>query len=174
MSMITKVQLQGVSGILDDNKVNELRPFLPYYYRNYNWNLLYQLSRDGTSYTTFYKLTEKAKPVVLLIRTDQKEIIGAYISCGLQFSTRYYGNGEIFVFRFNPRIEVFKWSVGKNQYFVCSSKSDISIGGGKSTAIWIDGNFLNAVSEACPTFDSPQLTKKSTFKVLDIEVWKIG
>lgn len=175
LSVLPRIELiHGNSAILNEREIGELRFNFPYRSRNSDWSLLYKLSRDGSSYTTLYHLTEKAAPVVLLIQTNAGEKIGAYISSGLKFSTRYYGNGEIFVFRFNPRAEVFKWSPGRNQYFVCSSQTDISIGGGGHSAIWIDGKLMNAVSEPCPTFNSPQLTKNSRFLCYDIEVWKIG
>lgn len=175
LSVLPRIELiQGTSAILNEREIDELRYNFPYRCRNSDWSLLYKLSRDGSSYTTLYHLTEKASPVVLLIQTNAGEKIGAYISSGLKFSKRYYGNGEIFVFRFTPKLEVFRWAHGSNQYFVSSSKDDISIGGGGHSAIWIDGRLMNAVSEPCPTFNSPQLTKDSHFLCYDIEVWRIG
>ncbi|OHS96366.1 hypothetical protein TRFO_10043 [Tritrichomonas foetus] len=177
LSELPKIlQHQGCSEILSDREIDDLRAHFPYRFKNLDWNLLYQLSRDGASYTSFFNNTEKAMPVVLLIKTDKNEIIGAFISCGLKFSKRYYGNGDIFVFRFgvNPKCEVFKWNEGTNQFFVSSSKTDISVGGGGASAIWIDGNLLNAISEPCPTFHSPQLTSETQFQCNEIEVWRIG
>ena len=171
-SFTSKIQLLPCESlVINDFEVNDLRSQMPYRYRNCNWNLLYQLSKHGTSYRTFFNCTEKAMPVVLLIKTDNGDKIGAYISSGLKFSKRYYGTGETFVFRFNPKCESFKWSEGSNQFFVTSTSTEIGLGGGGSSAIWIDGDLFNGISEPCSTFNSPQLTKEYRFKCIEIEVW---
>ncbi|OHS98756.1 TLD family protein [Tritrichomonas foetus] len=172
---LSQVQIVGdPSTILTQSDIDNVRANMPYRFRNMQWKLLYRLSVDGASYTTFFRRTEKASPVVLLLQTDIGENIGSYISCGLKFSRHYYGNGEVFIFRTSPKFEVYKWSIANNEYFVSSTQTEISIGGGGSSAIWIDGKLLSAISEPCPTFGSPCLTKTSNFKIIDLEIWKIG
>ena len=164
----------GPSTILNPQIYEGIRASLPFKYRNAEWKLLYRLSVDGASYLTFYRKTEKESPVVLVIKTNSNDIIGAFISSGLKFSRYYYGTGETFVFRTHPKYEAFKWAISNNDYFVSSTQTEISIGGGGSSAIWIDGGLLDAYSDPCSTFNSPTLTKTNHFKINDIEVWKIG
>ena len=72
-----------------------------------------------------------------------------------------------------PQFHAYKWQ-NSNEYFISSSKDEISIGGGGAAAIWINGDFLHAFSEPCPTFGSPVLTQTSNFKILDVEVWLLS
>ncbi|KAH0794002.1 TLD family protein [Histomonas meleagridis] len=164
----------GVSNVLTEDEICKIRCVLPSRFRSLNWKLLFQLSRDGSSYTSFYSSTHGYQPLVMIISNQYGDKIGAYISKGLKMSKQYYGSGETFVFRYNPDFEYFPWKeTHSNQYFVSSSSKNVGIGGGGTSAIWIDGNLLNAFSEACSTFNSPSLTKQVKFKVRELEVWTI-
>jgi len=167
------IKMNGETKILSAEDISKIRHSLPIRVRNQNWSLLFQLSRDGSSYSTFYELTAEAQPVLLVLTTHKGEKIGAYVSLGFKISRNFYGSGETFVFRFIPKFEVYKWAES-NKYFTTCTKEEISIGGGQASAIWIDGTFLRAFSEGCPTFNSPGLTSEPQFSVVDLEVWKIG
>jgi hypothetical protein len=41
----------------------------------------------------------------------------------------YYGNGESFMFSLLPDVNFYHWT-GKNQFFQCSRRDFISVGGG--------------------------------------------
>lgn len=166
------IKLIGTSKILRQEDITHIRTNFPFYFRGHDWKLLYQLSSDGSSYLSFFEKCQNASPVVFSIITDAGERIGAYVSCGFKVSRNYYGSGETFVFRCQPEFQFYRWQ-SSNKYFVSSSKDEIAIGGGGASAIWIDGNFLHAFSESCPTFGSPSLTSTPNFKILDIEVWNI-
>ena len=165
----------GTSRILGFSDVSRIRSGLPIRFKYASWLLLFQLSRDGKSYTTFYDKTQRHEPLVLVIRTADGDKLGAYVSNGLKMSRRYYGSGETFVFHFNPEYHDYHWSVTNgNQYFVASSREEIALGGGGSSAIWLDGEFRTGVSEPCKTYNSPALASKTRFEVLEVEVWVIG
>lgn len=160
----------GMSNILSDDDILKLRRAVPHRYVNHNWTLLYQISRDGCSYRTFYMKTERKSPVLFALKSDTNERFGAYISTGFKLSKNYYGSGETFIFKLDPTFQPFKWSEA-NQYFISTSENEIAIGGGGASAIWIDGHLFKAFSEPCPTFGSPSLTSKIDFKIIDLEVW---
>ena len=80
----------------------------------------------------------------MILKNQYGDKIGAFIPQQLKKSREYYGTGETFVFRFTPSFEFFGWNKDSNQYFISSSSQEISIGGGGSSAIWIDGDLLNA------------------------------
>ena len=170
---IKPIRLEGESKILTEADASLIRPSLPYQYRNATWKLLFQLSTHGCSYISFYEKCMNHSPVILVILTDKKDRIGAYSSKPFKISKSFYGNGETFVFTFTPQFHAYKWQ-NTNQYFISSSKNDISIGGGGTAAIWMDGTFNHAFSEACTTFNSPILTQSSHFKILDVEVWLLS
>ena len=170
---LRKITLIGTSAFLTDDIISNIRNNLPYHFRTYNWELLYQLSTHGASYSTFFEKCLNTGPVVFLLLTDKSEVIGSFISSGFKKSNNYYGTGETFVFSCQPEFKAYKWQ-NSNQYFVSTSKDEIAIGGGGSSAIWLDGHLLNAYSEPCSTFSSPSLTSSYYFKISNIEVWKIG
>lgn len=163
----------GESSILKEEDVINVRKYVPIRYRSLDWDLLYKLSKDGCSYTTFYKKTEEEEQIIFLLKTSLGERIGAYLPSSLKPSTEYYGSGDSFVFQLDPAFAIYKWSK-LNQFFVSSTREEFSIGGGGHAAIWIDGYFNKAFSEECETFKSPKLTKKSHFTISEVEVWKIG
>ncbi|OHT12171.1 TLD family protein [Tritrichomonas foetus] len=176
MIFLPKIEfLNGKSDIFSPTDIFNLRKKLPRRYQNSNWSLLYKMSIDGSSVATLFSKTEKQKPLLLFIKTNKNEVIGSFISAGFTIGDNYNGSGETFVFSLQPTFDAYMWnSVGSNNFFVSASKTDIRIGGGGATAIYIDGNMLKAVSEPCPTFGSPSLTSDPHFKVYDLEIWKVA
>lgn len=170
---LREINIVGTNKILSKEEMEPIRCCVPYLHMNSGWKLLFQLSRDGSTYLSFFEKTRNISPVILILLTDKHEKIGAYISKGLKVQRNFYGNGETFVFKYNPQFEVFRWH-NANQYFVSSSKDELAIGGGGATAIWIDSCFLSGMSEACPTFNSPSLTSTPSFKIIDCEVWQLS
>jgi hypothetical protein len=170
------VPLLGVtSAVFDDIRV--IQANLPARVRGRPWQLVYQLSTHGCTYTALCGATARADAVVIGVLTTAGDRIGAFLPLGLRPSARYYGSGETFVFRTTPRVEVFRWAQDSddgNSYFVATTMEDIAIGGGGAPAIWIGRNFVAGFSDTCPTFKSPQLTAQREFKIVDIEVWKVG
>ena len=78
--------------------------------------LIYSSNEHGISLTTFYTRSEKYEPTILLIKTTEGEVFGAY--CSSTWATRnlkddkgrrqhYFGTGETFLFTFaydgNPK-----------------------------------------------------------------------
>lgn len=168
------INIVGQNTILSNDYINQLRRELPKRYRNNDWKILYQMNVDGCAYSTFFEKTEKYEPIILVLKTNSNEIIGAFASRGLKKSKNYYGSGESFIFKFNEgELVAFHWSK-RNDYFVTSSKSEIVIGGGDgSSAIWIDGELDHAMSDPCYTFDSPQLTANKSFRLYNMEAWSL-
>jgi hypothetical protein len=162
----------GFSEFLCESEVNSIRNSLPYRFRNSNWRLCFQLSRDGTAYQTIFEKTEKAMPLVLFILTNTQEKVGSYLSMGLHKSRGYFGTGESFVFKLSPKCEVYR-ATRANEYFISTGDNELVIGGGGSCALWIDGNLLAAASGPCSTFGSPPLTTNEKFDIVNLEVWAV-
>ena len=115
--------------------------------------LLYTTEEHGSSLTTFYQRTEKHWPTLLLVRTTNDHVFGAYCSTALeernikdQFGHRqtYFGTGETFVFSLKPTVAKHQW-VGitqqqenkelghvehSSELFIHADNDMISIGGG--------------------------------------------
>ena len=163
----------GESLIIDSVDIFALRRELPYRYRSYSWKRIFILSQDGTSYSTLYEKTDGSKSCVMILKTSDGSRLGCFLPQGLKNCERAYGNGDTFVFNFNPDLKVYKWSRA-NDSFTASTKSDILIGAGGGSAIWIDKFMHRGSSTMCETFDSPPLAKKSPFYIMDIEVWDLS
>lgn len=163
----------GTSKILQDDDIQLLRASFPPRYHNLNWHLLFQLSRDGCLYSSFYKQVHKQTPIILLLKNNFSDRYGVYSPSGFQPSSdQYYGTGETFIFRLTPKFECFRWTKA-NSFFINCSDNEIAIGGGSNAAIWIGESFLLSFSDTCETFASPTLTTKSKSKIFNVEAWKL-
>lgn len=82
--------------------------------------LLFSSLQHGYSLARFYFQCEGHEPTVLLVKTTQKEVCGAYLStdwaerskCGAKLS--FFGTGECFVFRLQPEVQRYEWVVIKH------------------------------------------------------------
>ncbi|NXU49909.1 TBC24 protein, partial [Turnix velox] len=77
--------------------------------------LLFSTSEDGYSLQRFYTCCEGYEPTVLLIKTTEGEVCGAFLSS--DWSERkesggtsgFFGTGECFVFTVRPETERYEW-----------------------------------------------------------------
>ena len=167
--------LTGTPKIINQPEIEAVRLFMPIRFRNMSWKLLYQTSVDGVSLKTIYKKCEKKAPLVLLIKTDKRVRMGAFLTEGLANKRSYYGTGEMFVFHFAPLFIGYKWSQ-KNKLFMASSLTDIAIGQseGGGSAIYIGNHLEYGYSSACETFDSPPLAGLKQFHINEMELWHLS
>jgi hypothetical protein len=173
---VSEIEIVGESRIMERTDAIQIQGNMPPRFRGATWRLMFQLSTHGCSYSTLYEQTEKQEPLMLLVLTDGDERIGAFLPHGLKRSRRYYGTGETFVVRFRPKLDVFRWAQGpdSNEFFVASSTEELTVGGGGGAAIWMGDAMGAGRSDECKTFGSPRLTRGASFRVVDVEVWKIG
>ena len=80
------------------------------------WKLLFTISKDGVSFSTFYKNTRDRDNTVLLIRDDTGKVFGAYLCEQWRPGMHFYGLGESFVFSFDKdgKVYVSRYS-GENE-----------------------------------------------------------
>jgi len=167
-------KLDGVSSIVDMAYIESLRYAFPIRFKYLPWKLLFSMSKEGVSLDTLFSRTKDHLPLVMILLTDDKTQIGAFLPIGFKKTRGFYGTGETFVFRFNPLLDVYKWS-RKNEFFTASSTNEISIGNSSQggAAIYISEAMMNGFSDLCDTFDSPCLTTKSHFRIINLEVWHV-
>jgi hypothetical protein len=173
--LLPPIAIVGETKILTTAEISQIRAKMPRRFLHRKWELLWQLSSDGCSLASMYRKLSKVEPAVLVLKTDSNEVVGAYLSDGIQNSKRYYGSGETFVFVCSPQLQSYHWQGTRaNSFFISSAADGIAIGGGGTAAIWIGVDMLDGYSEPCATFGSQQLTKHSAFKIVDLEVWAIA
>ncbi|XP_054249772.1 TBC1 domain family member 24-like isoform X2 [Indicator indicator] len=77
--------------------------------------LLFSTSEDGCSLQRFYTCCEGYEPTVLLLKTTEGEVCGAFLSSDWSerkksgATSGFFGTGECFVFTVRPRTERYEW-----------------------------------------------------------------
>ncbi|XP_049708121.1 GTPase-activating protein skywalker isoform X1 [Helicoverpa armigera] len=194
------------SQILDQSEVRtELREkaietlftlwsWLPVRITMYQPVLLYTTEEHGCSLTTFYVRVEHHEPTLLMIKTCNNEVFGAY--CSTRWFERnqkdergnrqaYFGTGETFLFSLYPERAKYPWvgcttgADGKgeervahgSELFMAADSKMITIGGGDGQAIWMDENIRFGKTDRCSTFNNPPLCPSGDFEIRVLEVY---
>ncbi|XP_074600183.1 GTPase-activating protein skywalker-like [Brevipalpus obovatus] len=143
----------------------------------------------GSSLQTFFIRNEGVEQSILLIKTVNNEIFGAFCSAPWFDRSRgimrgqYFGTGESFLFSLKPKVRYYPW-VGKHEYlkdpnknippscqlFMAATSKMITIGAGGGMGIWLDENFTSGKTERCDTFDNEPLCSSREFTCETVEV----
>lgn len=168
------IVLNGKSRVITKKIAEEIHECLPRRLSHATkYALLYQMSRDGCSYDTMYKKIGKPDPIIFIIKTSTNEKFGAFFSTGLHCTTESYGNRDTILFKIRPDFQAY-YVKKDSESFICSTGREIILGGESKSAIWIDENLYQGISEPCPVFNSPQLSSSFSFSIIDIEIWKVA
>ncbi|KAM9305174.1 TBC1 domain family member 24 [Gastrophryne carolinensis] len=82
--------------------------------------LLFTNQEHGSSLSRFYLHCEGHEPTLLLIKTSNQEVCGAYLSTDWSVRRKsgnnlsFFGTGECFVFRLQPEVERYEWVIIKH------------------------------------------------------------
>ena len=158
--------------------------------------LAYASNTHGVSLTTFFNRVDKYEPTILIVKTSNREVFGAYCSTswaernqkdskGLR--QRYFGTGETFLFKLDKNTGFVKYDWVKKdesdddddvdkkketakELFMSADNTMISVGGGNGTGIYIDENLRYGQTEKCDTFDNSPLCSTRDFEISAVEV----
>ncbi|XP_055919643.1 GTPase-activating protein skywalker isoform X3 [Eupeodes corollae] len=162
--------------------------WLPVRITMYQPVLLYTTEEHGCSLTTFYVRVEQHEPTLMMIKTCNNEVFGAY--CSSRWFERnvkddkgqrqaYFGTGETFLFSLYPERAKYPW-VGiegdkglghSSELFMAADAKMITIGGGEGQAIWMDENIRFGKTDSCKTFNNPPLCPTGDFEIRVLEVY---
>ncbi|XP_018338655.1 PREDICTED: TBC1 domain family member 24 isoform X2 [Trachymyrmex septentrionalis] len=179
------------SQILDMPDLFTLWSWLPMRITMYQPTLLYTTEEHGCSLTTFYVRVEQHEPTLLMIKTCNNEVFGAY--CSTRWCERnlkddkgqrqaYFGTGETFLFSLYPERAKYPW-IGMDsshndsrvhhsaELFMAADSKMITIGGGDGQAIWMDENIRFGKTDRCSTFNNPPLCASGDFEIRVLEVY---
>ncbi|XP_071052376.1 GTPase-activating protein skywalker isoform X3 [Onthophagus taurus] len=175
------------SKILEQEDLLTLWSWLPVRITMYQPILLYTTEEHGCSLTTFFVRVEQHEPTLLMIKTSNNEVFGAY--CSSRWGERnlkddrgnrqaYFGTGETFLFSLYPERAKYPWvgMVTDNvehsaELFMAADSKMITIGGGEGQAIWMDENIRFGKTDRCQTFDNPPLCSTGDFEIRVLEVY---
>ncbi|XP_064292233.1 GTPase-activating protein skywalker isoform X5 [Plodia interpunctella] len=180
------------SQILDQSDLFTLWSWLPVRITMYQPVLLYTTEEHGCSLTTFYVRVEHHEPTLLMIKTCNNEVFGAY--CSTRWFERnqkdergnrqaYFGTGETFLFSLHPSRAKYPWvgtladdagdsgTTHARSLFMAADNTMITIGGGDGQAIWMDENIRFGKTDRCSTFNNPPLCPSGDFEIRVLEVY---
>ncbi|XP_069962372.1 GTPase-activating protein skywalker isoform X8 [Bactrocera oleae] len=162
--------------------------WLPVRITMYQPVLLYTTEEHGCSLTTFYVRVEQHEPTLMMIKTCNNEVFGAY--CSTRWFERnvkddkgqrqaYFGTGETFLFSLYPERAKYPWVGIENEkdlghaseLFMAADSKMITIGGGEGQAIWMDENIRFGKTDSCKTFKNPPLCPSGDFEIRVLEVY---
>lgn len=92
----------GLSGIIVNTDMNLIVMNLPAYVKLLEQKLIFSIDVDGVDMGTFYNKVEEYEETILLIETNNNEIIGCFMAENWHRSRKneFYGNGDYsFLFR---------------------------------------------------------------------------
>ncbi|XP_034472859.1 GTPase-activating protein skywalker isoform X6 [Drosophila innubila] len=184
----SQVNIQMMSHTLTIRELFTLWSWLPVRITMYQPVLLYTTEEHGCSLTTFYVRVEQHEPTLLMIKTCNNEVFGAY--CSSRWFERnvkddkgqrqaYFGTGETFLFSLYPERAKYPW-VGiegdrdlghSSELFMAADSKMITIGGGEGQAIWMDENIRFGKTDRCKTFNNPPLCPSGDFEIRVLEVY---
>ncbi|XP_073826590.1 GTPase-activating protein skywalker isoform X8 [Musca autumnalis] len=184
----SQVNIQMMSHTLTIRELFTLWSWLPVRITMYQPVLLYTTEEHGCSLTTFYVRVEQHEPTLMMIKTCNNEVFGAY--CSSRWFERnvkddkgqrqaYFGTGETFLFSLYPERAKYPWVGIENdkdlghasELFMAADSKMITIGGGEGQAIWMDENIRFGKTDSCKTFNNPPLCPSGDFEIRVLEVY---
>ncbi|XP_029933376.1 TBC1 domain family member 24 isoform X2 [Myripristis murdjan] len=116
------------SEIVSAKEMRDIWSWIPERFALCQPQLLFTTSRDGCSLNRFYSHCEGYEPTLLIIRTTDGDVCGAFLSTDWEERKRggnkvsFFGTGECFVFRMKPEMERYEWVVIRHPELASSIK----------------------------------------------------
>jgi hypothetical protein len=92
-----------VSDVVSVADVGDIEDALPWAYKDHDWELVYSLHTHGSTLETFLTNASREAPTLLLLRSAHDEVCGVFASEAWQYSARFRGSGETFIFKCRDR-----------------------------------------------------------------------
>ncbi|CAB1443963.1 unnamed protein product [Pleuronectes platessa] len=116
------------SEIVSAKEMRDIWSWIPERFALCQPQLVFTTSTHGCSLNRFYSHCEGYEPTLLLIRTTDGDVCGAFLSTDWEERKRggnklsFFGTGECFVFRLKPEIERYEWVVIRHPELASSIK----------------------------------------------------
>nr|XP_061807162.1 TBC1 domain family member 24-like [Nerophis lumbriciformis] len=117
------------SEIVSAKEMRDIWSWIPERFALCQPQLLFTTSTHGCSLNRFYEHCEGYEPTLLLIRTTDGDVCGAFLSTDWEERKRggnklsFFGTGECFVFRLKPEMERYEWVVIRHPELASAVKS---------------------------------------------------
>lgn len=174
--------------ILTEQSAKQLRRWMPSRCKfATSWSLVYSSAQHGFSLNTLYTLCKSSQSIMMVIRDDNGNIFGAFLSDSPKPQIGHFGTGECFLWKYSRvnesestqiddtnsnTIQIYP-STGKNSYFIISEPEFLAIGCGDGKfGLLLDQDLFNGQTNTVPTFDNDILSSSRDFVCLGVEVWR--
>ena len=122
---------------------------------------------------TLYKKCEGIKNSVLIIKDNEKNIFGAFVSDALYPSGTFSGTPDAFLFTFHKeeKIHIYKATQINDNYMYCDYEQ-ISFGSsGDGFSLCLKNNLLDGYSKTTDTYKNKPLNGGEKFTIVNLEIW---
>ncbi|XP_061911847.1 TBC1 domain family member 24 [Entelurus aequoreus] len=136
------------SEIVSAKEMRDIWSWIPERFALCQPQLLFTTSTHGCSLSRFYSHCEGYEPTLLLIRTTDGDVCGAFLSTDWEERKRggnklsFFGTGECFVFRLKPEMERYEWVVIRHPELASAVKNQSHEDTGASEGQNSDSNIL--------------------------------
>ncbi|XP_014846665.1 PREDICTED: TBC1 domain family member 24-like [Poecilia mexicana] len=103
------------SSVVTETEMRVIWAWIPERFALFNPVRLFHIAEDGRDLSSLYKRVEGHEPIVLIIKTMDEEVFGAFLSTDLMERRNhdsqgltYFGTGECFVFTLRPSMERYQ------------------------------------------------------------------
>ncbi|XP_072034372.1 LOW QUALITY PROTEIN: TBC1 domain family member 24-like [Amphiura filiformis] len=165
------------SSIINSKQLQTLWKWLPDRIALYQPRLIFTSEEHGFSLNTFYLKCEQYEPTVLLVKTTNNEVFGAYLSVSWEErnddarKAPYFGNGVCFMFTLTPKEMHYPWVgttkanpkdvVPAETMYMRATVNELAIGGGDGEGIHLDKDLDKGYSQPCKTFNNSSLVTEA-------------
>lgn len=148
---------------------------IPSLFQHHSVEQFFSTASDGFSLRALLRKAQSLKrnsATLLLIKSESREITGAFFDVVLASNEKFVGTNNCFVFTLRPELKMY-FSTGANDMFAFVSETILLFGGGYfGSALTIDKELLHCTSSKCLTFNNPVLISES-FDLIELEVLTI-
>ncbi|KAF7709056.1 TBC1 domain family member 24 [Silurus meridionalis] len=108
------------SDIISVKEIRDVWSWIPERFALCQPQLLFSTATHGCSLNRFYTQCEGHEPTLMLIKTTDREVCGAFLSTDWEERKRggnklsFFGTGECFVFKMKPEMERYEWVIIKH------------------------------------------------------------
>ncbi|KAJ3608237.1 hypothetical protein NHX12_025287 [Muraenolepis orangiensis] len=117
------------SEVISAKEMRDIWSWIPERFALCQPQLIFTTSTHGCSLNRFYSQCEGYEPSLLLIRTTEGDVCGAFLSTDWEERKRggnklsFFGTGECFVFRMKPEMERYEWVVIRHPELASAAKT---------------------------------------------------
>jgi len=162
------------SNIVGEEMFEYIYEWIPHRYRIRDLELLFKLSEDGINFNYFYNRAGDYVPTLLIIKTENNSIFGAFIPCKLETTGQMIGSAETFLYSITPTPQKYEYVQGAEEFFILAERKTLKIGfEGEGVGLSIKDEWKGS-SHRCGTFNNPPLNgndKQDDFLITEAELY---